>query len=101
MPTAFQFVRKDTNEPEPFPVIDDQLCTESTMSSSRMSLSAYARMVGASSWMEAARAAAANGRKLGKYGDPTEPAREDIDPDDASIIALDDPSLVYVEEVGF
>ena len=70
------------------------------MSSSRISLAAYARMIDASSWSEAARAAAANGRKLGKYGDPTEPAREDIAADEAAVIALDDPSLVYVEEVG-
>lgn len=70
------------------------------MYSSRMPLSAYARMINASSWSEAARAAAANGRKLGKYGDPTEPAREDIAADEAAVIALDDPSLVYVEEAG-
>ena len=71
------------------------------MSSSRMSLAAYARMIYASSWSEAALVAVANGRKLGKYGDPTEPAREDIAADEAAVIALDDPSLVYVEEVGF
>lgn len=68
------------------------------MTSTRMSLAAYARLVDASTWLDAARAATANGRKLGKYSDPTEPAREDIAADEAAVIALDDPSLVYVEE---
>jgi hypothetical protein len=37
---------------------------------------------------------------LCKYNDPTEDAREDLTPEEAEKIALEDPSLIYIEVEG-
>lgn len=41
--------------------------------------------------------AEANGMTLTKYNDPTEDHREGLTPDEARVIANEDPSLIYIE----
>lgn len=42
-------------------------------------------------------AAFCGGLVIGKYADPTEPARTNLSADDASAVAFEDPSLLYIE----
>lgn len=61
------------------------------------SLTAYRRLVNVGTYAAAVRHALDNDHRIGKYADPTEPAREDITADEAVDISEVDPSLIYIE----
>lgn len=46
---------------------------------------------------EAIEYAEANALPLSKYADPTEGFRNDLTPDEARVVALEDSKLIYVE----